>query len=130
MAVASLRRARRRMKPRGANRFIDGSAILLTTERCGMIPSRLRSSGTRPIPAAIAARVPCLVSFRPLSVIDPGGRPVGAGDQAQEFGAAGADQAGDAEHLAAPKLEGRIDDLGPGGQLVAPTGRSSEVAEE
>ena len=59
------------MKPRGAKCVMDGSAILLTTERCGMMPSRLRSSGTKPIPAAIAARVPCFVSFRPLSVIDP-----------------------------------------------------------
>ena len=52
----SLRSARRRMKPRGAKRFIEGSAMLLTTERCGTMPSRLRSSGTRPMPAAMAAR--------------------------------------------------------------------------
>ena len=31
-------RARRRMKPRGAKCFIEGSATLFTTERCGMIP--------------------------------------------------------------------------------------------
>ena len=82
--------------------------MLLRTERRATMPSRLRSSGKRPRPAAIAARGLPRARRWPSTRISPALGPVDAGDQAQKFRAPRADQARDAEHLALAELEAGV----------------------
>ena len=76
------------------------------------MPSRLRSSGTRPMPAAMAARglesVQALPSTSTVPDVERGRRRRAA---RRQFGAARADQAGDAKDLAAMQVERDVADL-------------------
>ena len=82
--------------------------MLLRTERRATMPSRLRSSGRRPRPAAIAARGLPRARLPAFDADLARLGPVDAGDEAQEFRAPRADEARDAEHLALAELEARL----------------------
>ena len=65
----------------------------------------LRSSGTRPMPWRIASRGERIVDRLAVDEDAAGVERIGAEDRARHLGAAGADQPGDAEDLAAAHLE-------------------------
>ena len=92
----------------GASRRPCGSAMLRATVRPATSPCALRSSGSRPMPRAIASaglrkRTSPAVDEQPPVV-----EPIGAGDHARELGAAGAEQPGDAEHFAGVQREADV----------------------
>ena len=80
-------------------------------EKLGRMPSaakiawRLRSSGTSPMPSAMASAGDCRRDRLAVERDRAGGDAVGAEDGARKLGAAGADQAGDAEDLAGLEVE-------------------------
>jgi hypothetical protein len=106
MAVAAARRLRRRIRPRGAKRGIDGRATLLA------LFGHEADAGRNRRPRAGPRQGP------PVERDGSRRRPVGSGDQAQKLRASGADQSGDAEHLAAAQVETRVDDLRPGAEVA------------
>ena len=87
---------------------------MLATERLLRIASDrnsaccLRSSGTRPMPARMASIGERIATSRPSTSTRPRCDRVGAEDGAGELGAAGADQAGEAQDLALAHLEADV----------------------
>ena len=103
-ASPSPRRRRRPIARRGRAMAIDRLMRMASDRNSACC---LRSSGTRPMPWRIASCGEGCATGLPSTSDAAGVERVGAEDRARHLGAAGADQAGDAEDLAAADAEAR-----------------------
>ena len=108
----------RLMNPSRASRGRIDSVAFSSTFIDSTSPCRLRSSGTRPMPAAIARGAPSMTQ-RLAADEDAAGRVrIEAEDRLRHFRAAGADQPGEAEDLAGAHREGHVAEAGGARQAL------------
>ena len=103
-----------------------GEVMLNATHLRGAALRVRRSSGTRPSPAPTAV---CRGARRKRLAVQQHGAavgPVGAVDQPRQLAAAGADEAAEAEHLAAMQIEAGAD--APAAAGVSPRTRQHDLA--
>ena len=119
MSSSAMRRSSVSMRrPRRASRGRIVSVMLSCTDSVGMTPSALRSSGMRAMPAAMAARVEPPRTALPFDRDLAGVELLLAEDRLGRRGASGAEQAGQADHLAPMDRHIHVvDDVAPGQPL-------------
>ena len=105
--AASRRSLARLITPARDSRESHAADRFCCTERVGSSALRLRSSGTKPIPARIAARG-VLASQRPIVHEHLAARADAAAEREAELALARADEAGDPQDLARAEVEARV----------------------